>query len=364
MLKQKRQQTVERALVENSQLEEATNQVQEAINVREERSTQYCGTCQCSVNSVKKDVAELIDCPSNSDDFLEIVNVNYRVAILKPVLIKKAADSKGIIIRDTQLETVEGLVGTNFKHLLLENNTKLQIKTSTPIELGTLELRMNALDLFAERAFKPDQLFISNTMSSPMTKYATSHTWNQLCIYIQNLVLQGELSDIMTFHECGNLKKVTFKNVISTKSEIIPSNFLHNCRNLEVVEFLNASQASLPAKFLSNSNADDLSLFLEVKNSRQYSFDDKSAIKYLNGHQLDDREKDILTSSSNSGECTIFCSKNDCQKEKDQIPRKNCAICVRGKYGANEQREQEICHNLPASTPPPTPQASTVSEQH
>ena len=360
MLKQKRQQAVERALVENSQLEEATNQVKEAINVREERATQNCGTCQCSVN---KEVAELIDCSSISDDFLEIVNVNYRVAILKPLLIKKAADSKGIIIKDTHLETVEGLEGNNFKHLVLEKNTKLQIKSTNPIELETLELRMTALYWFVG-AFKPNRLLISNTMASPLTKYATSDTWNDMCYNMEYLVLQGELSDIVAFRGCSNLKKVTFNNVISTKPEIIPSDFLQNCRNLEVLEFFNASQASVPAKFLSSSNADDLSLFLEVKNSKQYSFDDKSAIKYLNDDQLDDREKDILTSPSNSGECAVFCSNNDCQKEKDEVSRKNCAICVRGKDGPNEQREEEICHNLPASTPPPTPQPSTVSELH
>ena len=353
LLKQKQRQS---ALGKNTPENEANDLAEVVNNERQKRSTNGCGSCQCSVN---KDVATLTNCPSNSNGFLEIVNVNYRVAILKPLLKNKPDTSVMMIIKDTELNTVEGFEGAKFRHLVFENNPRLQIHKNTSIKLETLELRTKALDLIETDVFQPKRLIVSNLMSSLLTDYATSESWSQMCRHIVNLVFEGEFDEIVSIDGCLFIENVTLKNAHSSKTEIIPKDFLKDCQNLEVVAFDNTSQASLPEYFLSQSGAKDLLLQVDVHNARQYSFDVIYGIKSLNNQTLNDQQKDILTSSSNSSNCNVFCANNDCQADGDELARKNCAICVRVRDGPDDLSERTICRHYPAI--PPTRPPSSVS---
>ncbi|XP_075262606.1 uncharacterized protein LOC142354237 isoform X2 [Convolutriloba macropyga] len=355
LLKQKQRQS---ALGKNTPENEANDLAEVVNNERQKRSTNGCGSCQCSVN---KDVATLTNCPSNSNGFLEIVNVNYRVAILKPLLKNKPDTSVMMIIKDTELNTVEGFEGAKFRHLVFENNPRLQIHKNTSIKLETLELRTKALDLIETDVFQPKRLIVSNLMSSLLTDYATSESWSQMCRHIVNLVFEGEFDEIVSIDGCLFIENVTLKNAHSSKTEIIPKDFLKDCQNLEVVAFDNTSQASLPEYFLSQSGAKDLLLQVDVHNARQYSFDVIYGIKSLNNQTLNDQQKDILTSSSNSSNCNVFCANNDCQADGDELARKNCAICVRVRDGPDDLSERTICRHYPA-IPPTRPPSSASNE--
>ena len=344
-------------------LKEATDELNIVLNSREDRSIKSCGSCQCLINN---NVAELTQCPSDAEGFLEISNVDNGIVDMKQLLSKMSTGSIKLLIKDTNIEKIKGIEGQKMSHLILENNPKLVFDgKKAPINLNTLEMRTNSVKMFQENAFKTDKLLVSNLMTSSMTEYANPNTWRQFCKKCDLIVFDGELSDIVSFDRCAGLKNMKVVNVYSKNSEIVPSLFLQASKFLINITFSNATQASLPEKFLSRSKAEDVDFILNVENVRRHSLDSQRGVKSLNGVLLDDVRKQILTGNDKSSKCTTFCANNDCGAEVNKIARKNCAICARNHDGPDEQHESEICNYRSTSVPPtvtvPPPSPSLVS---
>ena len=333
-------------------LNEEIDELNFDTNSRKERSTKNCGTCQCSINN---NVAELTQCPSDAEGFVEISNIDNGVVDMKQLLPKTSTGSIQLLIKDTNIEKIRGIEVHKMIHLILENNPKLVFDGKTaPINLNTLEMRTNPVKIFQENTFKTDELLLSNLMTSSMTEYANPNTWRLFCKTSYLIVFDGELSDIVSFDRCAGLRNVKVVNVYSKNSEIFPSLFLQESKYLRNITFSNATQAFLPEKFLSRSTAEDIDFILDVENVRRHSLDSERGVKSLNGDLLNDVRKQILTGNDKSSKCTTFCANNDCGAEVNKIARKNCAICARNHDGPDEQHERDIC-NYQSVTVPPSP---------
>ena len=335
-------------------LNEATDELNFATNSRKDRSIKTCGSCQCSINN---NVAELTQCPSDAEGFLKISNVDNGIVDMKQLLSKTATRSIKLLIKDTNIEEIWGIEGKTMSHLILENNPKLVFDDTkkTTVDLQTLELRTKPLKIFQENSFKTRNLFVSNLMTKSMIEYANQEIWSQLCRNFEFLVFSGEMSDIALFHQCTVLRILTIVNVNSKKPEIFPALFLQASGFLKNVTFSNATNASLPEKFLSRSTATDIDFILNVENVRRHSLDSHRGVNSLNGYLLNDLQKQILTDDQNSSKCRIFCGNSDCKTEVDNTARTNCAICTRNHDGADEQHESEICSYPSVTVPPQSP---------
>ena len=341
--------------VESAQQPESPKDVKIAdTNDRNVRSAKMCGSCQCTEKS--SDEVELISC-TIKDGLIEVSKIDYR-EIDFTKLLNKQAKKVDILIKDTMSETIKGLQSSaKIKQLILESNANLELKaTGSLINLNMLQFRRQPVKNFEDEVFGTPKLIISNLMESSLTDFALKETWKKFSWQIQELVVEGECSQIGPFKNYRILENVTMLNVVSEQSDVLSGEFLQSAERLKTISFVNSSRISLPKHFLSGSGAQDVSFVLDADNIRQQTLDEKKGVKNLNGRSLSDSEKEILTSTSDSDKCKIFCVNDDCSREANELWKLNCVICIRNKVGADEDLEKRICDYKPTSDP-----SSTVS---
>ena len=318
-----------------------------------------CGSCDCSP-PCSAGVVEVSNCQVGQSGYVEIVGIDSPVADISKVMNDPNINQKGFWIKDNLIESLEGL--NDITTLILENNVNLNFNGKKPVIIDTIELRSNALKSFIKGAFISPNLKLSNLKPSSMKDFADDSSWQALVGVTETLFIEGELMDLIPFKRAAALRVVTIRKVWSNKQELLDNNFLPNANNLEQVTIEDSPQISLPTKFVSNTQANDISFVLNADNVQKKSLDLKSGVNSLNEVSLSEEQKEVLTSSDNPDKCAIFCNSDNCQQDQDEISRKNCAICVKNVGGSDDGIDNHPCYYKPQ--PSECPASTTVSFSH
>ena len=315
-----------------------------------------CGSCDCSP-PCSAGVVEVSNCQVGQSGYVEIVGIDSPVADISKVMNDPNINQKAFWIKDNLIESLQGL--KDISTLILENNVNLMFNEKKSVTIDTIELRSNALKLFMEGAFVSPNLKLSNLKTSSMKYFADDASWQALAAVIETLFIEGEFMDMVDFVRPVKLSDVTMRKVWSNKQDLLGDNFLWTANQLKQVTMEDSPQISLPTKFVSTTQANDISFVLNADNVQKQSLDVRSGVKSLNEVLLSEKQKEVLTNSDNPDKCAIFCKADNCQQDQDEISKKNCAICVKNIGASDDKIDYHPCYHKPQTSE--CPASTTVS---